>query len=280
MNLWSVVVPQMGFDHEFLLDAILSSSAFHMSTLLSNDLKLVDIGHKYYGQAVAKHREALSSIDQSTADPLCLTSVMIMFQTFKIACQQAVQEPSFLPVEWFRILNGMRSLIKLSTTFMTSDGINILLQRMDYSSVEERELPDLIQLEDLSSLLSHTDKLCNEALDADANAGRQTFLNNLSQILAIASAGGSKVRVRHGLLGLAATSEERFLRLMEQEDVFSIIILYHYFVLLKWTGGHWWLQSSLVSGLNRLLSSIPSEYQWAVGSQGIVTSGTKHAQSA
>jgi hypothetical protein len=79
LHLWSVIVPQMGFTHEFLLDAILSSSAFHLSTLLSDDQSLADVGHKLYGRAVTKHREALSSLDQSTADPLCLTSVFIMW---------------------------------------------------------------------------------------------------------------------------------------------------------------------------------------------------------
>jgi hypothetical protein len=136
---------------------------------------------------------------------------------------------------------------------------------MDHESVvEDRELPELLHLQDLSSLLSPSDRFCNDTLDADAKAVRQTFLNDLSQILSVASAGASKHQVRRSLLGLAATSEERFLRLMEQEDTLSIIILYHYFVLLKWTGGNWWLQNSLVSELNRLLLSIPSEYQWAV----------------
>jgi hypothetical protein len=255
----------MGFSHEFLLDAILSSSAFHLSTLPANDAKLAGVGHKFYGQAVAKHREALSSLDPTTADPLCLASVFIMWQTFKISCQQAPEERSLPPVDWFRIVHGMRDLVRLSSTLRTSNGIQLLLQQLDVEpQVEVRELPELLQLQDLSSVLSLSDRYCNDAADPDVKAGRQHFLDELSQIIAGACAGASKNRIRHRLLGLAATSEERFLRLMEQEDTFSVIILYHYFVLLKWTGGNWWLQSSLVSELNRLLLSIPSEYQWAV----------------
>ncbi|MCJ1326211.1 hypothetical protein MMC10_002875 [Thelotrema lepadinum] len=261
-NLWSIMVPQMGFSHEFLLDAVLSSSAFHLSTLLSNDKKLEAIGHNYFGQALVKHREALSSIDPSTADPLCLVSVLIMFQTLKISGLGSAQERYFPPVEWFRIINGTGRLIKQSSSLVTGGGIKLLLRMQDLPVAGDRTPNDLPLVQNLSTLLLHTNKLCSDVTDATIRDGLQSFWNSIDLILKVALAGETKHRVRCHLLTLAATSEEKFLQLMEEKDPISLILLSHYFTLLKWAGGNWWLQSSLDSELSRLLSSIPNRYQW------------------
>jgi hypothetical protein len=258
----------MGFSHEFLQDAILSSSAFHMATLLPDDKTLAATGHKYYGQAVAKHCEALTNLDRSTADPLCLTSVLLMFQTLKIFCDQPADERSFPPVVWFRILHGMTDLVRLSSSMLADGSINLLLRAMENTSeVDNRMQEELIQLQGLGAYLSLTDELCTKSLDGDAEYSRRSFKSQVGQIISAAVAGSSKLQVRRLLLTLAATSDKEFLLLTEQEDPVSLILLFHYFSLLKWVGGHWWLQSSLDKGLGHLLSLIPADYHWAVESK-------------
>jgi hypothetical protein len=267
LNLWTILVPQMGFDHEFLQDAILSSSAFHLSALLPDEMNLVATGYKYYGDAVAKHREALSNIDHSTAEPLCFASVLIMFQTLKISCKQQEPERDISSVQWFRILGGMGRLIRLSLPLLAGGGLRLLLNMEDPPVADEPVSPELRQLEPLSILLLVAQALGNDGSDADADAARRGFWYNLSQAFSMAAAGNSKHRVRRRLLTVAATIEEGFLQLMEREDSVSLILLFYYFSLLKWVGGHWWLQSSLDIELGHLLSLIPTEYHWAVGHQ-------------
>jgi hypothetical protein len=228
-----------------------SAPRIHLSILLPNDGQLAATGHQYFSRAVAKHREALAIIDRFIADPLCLSSVVIMFLTFKIACQRAAQERHSAPIEWFRIMNGMGRLIRLSSSLREGGGMQLLLQQENTSATETTTAEEVLPVQDLNALLLHTEGLDNDVLDAESKARRQSFWDCLSQLLSVVVAGALKYRLQRRLLGLAATREERFLRLVELEDTLTMILLAHYFALFKWTGGNWWLQSSLDMELDR-----------------------------
>jgi len=275
LNFWSISVPKMGFKHEILLDALLGATAFHMSARLPNDKQLAEAGFSYYGRAVTKHREALSTIDRSTADPLCVASIFIMLMTFNISRQRSAHAPYAPPFRWFRIINGMGCLIRHSASFLESDGIHLLMQKEHISLERNRDLSDLPQLPDLGDLLSLDNAAFDNNLDQDTKTSRQDFGNTVSRIFSSAVAGASRHSVRYQLLGLAATNNEQFLRLVEQKDILTIIVLSHYFALLKWTGGNWWLQSELDTELFYLFSSIPQQHQWAVATQSYATGETE-----
>lgn len=264
---WSVSVPRLAFEHEFLLDAVLSAAAFHLSAYLPNDDRLADAAHTYYVRAITQHREALSTINHTTADPLCVASVFIMLITFKAYCKISAHTPYSPPSQWFRIIHGMGVLIRHSDPFLTSDGIRLLMNKAHTPSGTARSFCELPKLPDLSELLS-MDKIASDSdLSQEAKHSRSNFGNNVHHIFSFAVAGASRHSVRYQLLALASTNDEHFLRLIEQEDMLTIIILSHYFALLDWTGGNWWLQSDLDTELLRLFSSIPRSLQWAVASR-------------
>lgn len=266
-NFWSASVPKMSFNNEPLLDAVLSATALHMSAQLPDDEQLSKTRHTYYGRAVTKHREALSTIDRSTADPLCIASVFIMLTTFNLSRQTSVSAPCSPPFRWFRIIHGMGCLMRHAEPFFESDGVRILVQE-SYAPLERnRYAEELPHLPDLDNLLL----LDNDALDHDLDdcykKSRHNFWRRVISILSIAIGGASKHSIRHELLRIAAETDEHFLRLVEEEDTITIIVLSHYFALLKWTGENWWLQSEFNTELLRLFSSIPQDFQWALAMQ-------------
>ena len=257
----------MGFDHEFLLDAVLSATAFHMYARLPMDMQLLDAGYRYHGRAITGHREALATINHSTADALCVASIFIMLMTSKITRQRPAHEPYSPPIQWFRVMNGMGCLIRHSKSFLGDDGIRVLMERTHTIPESYRELSELPLLPDLGDFLSFDNFAFDDNLDQGSKMSRKQFGDAVSRIFSSAIAGASQDLVRYQLLGLAATNNEQFLRLIEQEDALTVIILSHYFTLLRWTGGNWWLQSDLETELCRLASSVPQQHRWAVALQ-------------
>lgn len=264
---WSISIPKLSFEHEHLLDAILSATAFHLSDQLPNDIHLEDAGYRYYSRAVTKHRKAIHAIDHSTADSLCAASIFIMLTTFKISRQKAPHKPYSAPSQWFRIISGMGHLIRHVQPYLMSDGILLLMQKIHTPHEQDRTIYELPQLPDLNNLLLCGDAAFDANIDEDLKLSRQNFASIVGCIFSSVISGASKHSIRYQLLGFAATTDEHFLRLLELRDTLTTIILSHYFALLDWTGSNWWLQSELEKELSRLYASIPQQYQWAVASQ-------------
>lgn len=261
---WTIAVPKMAFEQEFLLDAVLCATAFHLSAQQPNDQQLSEAGYRYYGQAVNRQRQALSMVDQSTAEPLCVASIFIMVTTYKVCCQNFVHTLHSTLVQWFRMCKGMRAVIRCSKPFLGNDGVRLLMQKTHSpadSSHTVNYLPHIPDLRDLLSL-NNSDPYSN--LTEDGTESRRAFGSTVYQIYLSAGAGVSKHLIRYELLGLAATVEESFLKVIEQEDELAIIILSHYFALLQCTGGQWWMQSELRTVFSQLLASIRGPRRWTL----------------
>lgn len=261
---WSITVPTMAFENECLLDAVLGATALHMSVRLPTDTKLAEVALRYQSSAISKLRHALSTVTAETAEPLIAAAIFTMLTTLTMSNITLTGEHYTPPARWFRIIYGMGCLIRHSQPLLRDNGIRLLQNKEYVLPTKGLLLSELPDLPDLGELLSRGDLTSDIQLDQDTKTSRLNFWNAVNQCLSSAVAGASRHLVRYRLLAIAATNDEHFMRLVEDQDLFAMIILSHYFALLEWCGGNWFLQHALKSQLLNLRAIVPPEYQWAM----------------
>lgn len=261
---WSTTVPAMAFENECLLDAFLGATALHMSAHLPSDTQLPEVALRYQGSAISKLRYSLSNVTAQNADALCAAAIFTMLTTLTMSDLTPKGERHAPLARWFRITRGMGCLMHHAKPLLRDDGIR-LLQDKEHVLPTKGHLPkELPHLPDLADFLSRPDLASDIHLDQNTKTSRLTFWNAVIQCFSSAVVGASRDLIRHRLLGLTATTEEHFLRLVDDQDLYTMIILSHFFALLEWCGGNWFLQYALSSQLSDLRVIVPQEYQWAM----------------
>ena len=109
-ELWIDKVPQMAFQSDLLLDALLSVAALHLQDLNPEDPKLdVAINH-YLDRTLTKHRYNLGRIDKTLEEPLFLTAFMLCFTTWNLAHRQSPTSEYRIPSNVFALVRGCCAL--------------------------------------------------------------------------------------------------------------------------------------------------------------------------
>ncbi len=87
-NAWAKDVPTLALDHPALLHALLSFSALHIATTSRSTCpieirKSLEPHRLYMTLALSQHNNALSRLDRSNADAVCLTCILISALAFR-----------------------------------------------------------------------------------------------------------------------------------------------------------------------------------------------------
>lgn len=92
---WAVSIVPLALEHPPLLYAILSLSAFHLSTLEAhNAAKHTTTARRYLVLSLRHHNAAISVLNAANADSVCLTCILISVLTFRNLGTSYVPETS------------------------------------------------------------------------------------------------------------------------------------------------------------------------------------------
>ncbi|OGE58536.1 hypothetical protein PENARI_c001G01018 [Penicillium arizonense] len=76
--MWGVSVPQLAFEYEPLLHALLALGAAHRATLLPQEVSsLRPVYHGYFDSAIRRHRPVTANLDKNVTEAVCMNTVLL-----------------------------------------------------------------------------------------------------------------------------------------------------------------------------------------------------------
>jgi hypothetical protein len=123
---WSKDIPQLAFQSDLVLSALLSMSALHHWALTPNDSRLSFAAKHYFDRAVRQHRIALSNADLQSAEALLATAILITHFSWLASHSVTSNEPYEIPLQAYYMAKGLRLLFaKCGHGFGTLDTLGL-----------------------------------------------------------------------------------------------------------------------------------------------------------
>ena len=163
-ELWRITVPQVAFQHDFLMRGILAISALHLSCLRPDR-------QTYWGHVAAKQQDAalssfrtiMTHMDQSNCDAfLALSSLIVVYGFESPKNSDSLGMFNYKGQdsdEWLPLIRGVNSIIMSVWPWIKNGRLSGLLH--DHIQEPPRtELPSV-----LSEQLTHLEHMCDRASD-------------------------------------------------------------------------------------------------------------------
>ena len=241
-RLWREVVPQLAFEHEFLMRGILAISALHLSILR-------DDRHDYYlNLAVRQQDSALSQFRAAMATEIYESKGDAFFAMATVIVVYGFESPKAADSlgmfnyngedsdEWLPLIRGVNSVIQ--SVWMTIKGgrLNGLLHDFN-DSPNGTDLPPI-----LSEQLEYLDRYC-DALDGreeDIQACKDAAYQLRQCFIRINNKTAYECEVSLAFLW-PVYIPEHYVQMLHKKRPEALIILSHYCVTLYHLDRYWWL---------------------------------------
>ncbi|MCJ1228109.1 hypothetical protein MMC12_004770 [Toensbergia leucococca] len=258
-SVWVKEVPQMAFDQEYLLHAMLCTAAFHLRKLNPLDPTLITAAHHHLDKAISKYRTALPTLNKSNLDSLCAAGMMMTTQV-RLAMRTYSKDYT-LPIQWLNMGQGVRAL------FNAADGIADESFLIKYIQAE----PSIDLCELASPEFNPKENRCKfsvllkglPAEDKDTLA-YETTLRCVDLIYRAILRQEPEDYVRRKLSGTIAIIPIRFTDLLSQQDPRAMAILAHWYACTKFVDNIWWLQGAAEYEVRGILNLMPTSWLWAM----------------
>jgi hypothetical protein len=263
-QMWAYDVPQRAMGCDFLMQAILSFAALHLHIYKPHDANMRLLSHHYFGTALRMLMLQLSKIGPHDADMTFAASVMIQFQVFmswKDPCGHEVDcyKP---PVQWLEMCQGVGSVLKAAFSHVRDSFMKPLLEAGPNTirgavgplpatpgSPEEYAEP----FQRFGSFLRH---------DMTNDKAVLKHAYDLIHELYIAQAQGeSRMATRRRLLTFPNALGPSFVELLRDSDPRAMIVLCHYFGVMKMAAGIWWFHGRPEYEINGVYSCLTDEWK-------------------
>ena len=261
LSLWRDYVPQLAFEHDFLLHGLLGISSLHLA------LSQPSVRHKYsvlaihhYNLGITRFRPHLTNVTADNINALFAFSCIIALYSFGIHC---IVDHHMTPLAR---IHEVLMLIR-GTGVIVQSGINWLMEgpweamMMQYWADPMQKLPDEIE-----NVLAELSRRVNTTVAATAQSG--TYLEAISALrlgflLATAHPQLTKMIVKFPLL-----LQPEFMELLCIGEPLALAILGNYAVTLHWIREHIWMGSWGKQVVDAVRDALPLEWHeciaWAI----------------
>ena len=254
---WQVVVPQLAFDHDFLLNGILALTALHVASAaeLSAAPSYIDTALRYYHMTFAPFQKALSELTPLNCDAVfahsMVTSIIgIALPRLTVDRNETVSMVETILVA-LELLQGVSQIYQIGRAWFSSN----LVSKYRWQAKEQEEPLDDFDIDAaLTRLVMLNDAM---VLDAHQRQINQEAISKLRRCFTrfVGSFGNS---IDHVLAWLVIVDKEFCVSLKHRHPI-PLLILMHWAVLLgQMDGRFWWAidaGKALVSELLTILHS-------------------------
>lgn len=262
ITIWSNYIPQLAFEHDFLLHGLLSLSSLHL--FLSNRSESVVPAIRHHNLGLALFRPSLHSITADKADALFAFSCILSLFSFGIHRAIPFQlGPIEKICEALTLIRGAGVIVQSCKMRLLHDGpwkAWFTLEGVDLSEALPAEIEDVIAK--LSRRISDT----NFSTGADASVAIYSrAVTTLRHTLLIATRSAlSQITVT--LFPIMVRSE--FFEMMSRHEPLALAILANYAVILHWMRNHIWLEGWGRQTIDAVRQALPHDWHdciaWAV----------------
>lgn len=242
LTLWRTVVPQLSLEHDNVLYASFALSATHILRSSRDDQAVYSARQNYLVLALREQRKEVADIRPSNADAVCLTSILILRNSFAML-QERNLEAYTPPCEWLKMGRGAGAVMWKANAAVSPDipsSFKIFLE--SYQVVfNERQLQR--ELNAPFSTIFNT-ILSQEPSIESRDVYRRTlaYINNMQT--AIDNHEPSYIIGRR-LQAFPMVIPTRFIDLVEAQEPFALVVLAYYFgVAAQLDHEFWWLRGT------------------------------------
>jgi hypothetical protein len=265
---WSKDVPQLAFQSDLVLSALLSMSALHHWALTPNDSRLSFAAKHYFDRAVRQHRMALCNADSQSAEALLATAILITHYSWLASHSVTSNEPYELPLKAYYMAKGIRPLIRQMWPWLGNSRYSWIIRPMEGVYVDIQEDAFSLSLREDLAILSKT--FDEKDISLTDKAVLKGAVKEITAICLAISSGAPHGEIQRRVATMPSRSPRRFLELMEERDPRALALLARDLALLKVIEHVWWLHGTGVSqcvvenAVAGIAAMVPKPWQWVM----------------
>lgn len=256
-TMWAYEIPQQAVGSSHLMSAVLSFAALHLHIHRPEDLKLRLISHQCLVLTLRTMQQQISNITPADAPLTFAASLLIQFQTFvswKDPCTESSSEYE-LPVEWFVMSQGVSAVLRAATVNLRQSVVKPLFDKAPDNS--PRNVPptpddpfkpafDVLEVSDLS--------------EADKAALTNCLYVIHAMYLRILE-GEKRNITRRRILRFPNGIDPRIIALLRRQDPRAMIVLAHFFAIVKMADDIWYLRGRAAYEVNGITNVLPEAWR-------------------
>lgn len=297
---WNVVAVELGFEFDFLLNALLALAALHIwknlplsgyfnsaeperdysslkSRLIKDPKPLLgefdpERVHRFYlNLAVSQQRDATANLCAENSNALILASVMLSYQAIGMLPEadhhrNGVYAP---PTQWLRMTNAISSLSKASMRFIPTGAENAAHVLASTSAGTEPNFRDnsiMFNRENSKPFadLLNWDRYPEPALDADTVTVYEDALSLIGGIYRGLVEQETPRIIFRRLASMGALAPTRWIVFIEERRPRALAVLALFCALTKSVDHHWVFNGFAEREVRGIQSILPAEWQWAM----------------
>jgi len=260
------IIPHLAFKHNSLLYSMYTVAALHVSKLEPNNSENMATYQRYLGLTLKHHRNDVANLGPSNADAACLTSSYLRVISFALM-QERPANPYSPPIEWLQMCSTTGEALTEAAWKYIADDPNSIMRYLVKSSPVMRPsgwLRDDNVLFQENNRRGHLHLLRRTATDIMEEPWNETiqaaYEDTISQIgsIQIAISAGEPTEIMFKRLALFPTLiGKNFIQLVIERRPRALVVLAHYFALLKDFSDIWWIGDTgirEVRGIQSVLS--------------------------
>lgn len=281
-DLWRVTVPQVAFQHDFLMRGIFAIAALHLRCLRPDK-------QNYWGHVAAKQQDAalssfrkiMARMDESNCDAfLALSSLIVVYGFESPKSSDSLGMFNYNGQdsdEWLPLIRGVNSIIMSVWPWIKNGRLNGLLH--DHVQEPPRtELPGV-----LSEQLSHLEEMCDRASGGpEAIKAYKAALATLREcFVRMNNRPPYECEISIAFLWPVLIPQE-YITMLNEKRPEALILLAHYCVILHHLDDYWWMRGWAMHIINNIHRELDDNWlyfiQWPTNAvslnQKILTDGT------
>jgi len=274
-DIWKVKVVQLGFKHDFLMRALLATSAYHLSFVkpcMKDSYSIKASNHQ--SLALQSVQDILGQVDKYNCHAIFAFSCIIVVLTFATPRKEDNQVFQKEMLDWFHLLRGVNSVLQLQWETIAHSFMGPLLRAgLQNETISAHTVKDSEKITDLLRLCSSPNLLH----ERDASNAYALAIHELLKVYTQAS-----IRKDRGQ-GVVASIfvwpnaiPQAYLALLGEGKPEAMIIMAHYSVLLKMLDNEWFVKGWARYLVTSIAESIGDEWQeWLMWPKEMVGTGEK-----
>lgn len=236
-TMWACSIPQQAVGSDYLMGAVLSLAALHLHIHRPLDVKMRLISHQCFATALQTMQQQLSNITPTNVPLTFAASVLIQFQTFVSWKDPCMHSSSYeLPVQWLVMSQGVRSILRAATVNLGQSVMKPLFDKAPDMSLKKNPLTSDDPFAPIFGLLETP-----ELHEAD-RAALSNCLHMIHGMYVGIQEGETPTITRRRILTFPARIDQRFIELLRMQEPRAMIVLAHFFAIVKTADDIWWLR--------------------------------------
>lgn len=262
-GIWQVHTPVLAFEHQFLLSAMISIAALHISKIGPYQQDMVVTHGMYHNAAKSQHRHAEKDLRAHNAEAVLLSTMLIALPAF-ISLQDTDVNSYSPPLHFFYMLAGNSPIFEQGPLLVSpsSEVRCILTAKSETAQFLTADILD-IYLEQFSPLLNW--RAPDELVDLEGETAYKAALRFIGRALSFIEGGitnSSYIRRIIYLFPTIITSV--FIDRLRDKNPRALVILSYYFCLLKAVENVWWMRGIADKEVYGIETMLPQEWKWAM----------------